>query len=168
MRDLNEIKELILKADIIASEVIRQLYNNNEINEVEVKELLEWSGDDDYVTVDDIINDHWCKLVQVEAEGSGWYVKQIDDYWCFSKSSPANQDCSIEINASTLSDLQRELENFANNFDVSSETYLWLDHDGHGINGAPYDMKDVYEDMEWFKNEAEVLAESVRKISEEE
>ena len=28
------------------------------------------------------------------------------------------------------------------------ETYLWLDSDGHGKNGAPYDMKDLYEDME--------------------
>ena len=33
-------------------------------------------------------------------------------------------------------------------FDVSSEAYLWLDSDGHGTNGAPYDMKDLYEDFE--------------------
>ena len=33
-------------------------------------------------------------------------------------------------------------------FDVSSETYLWLDNTGHGTNGAPYDMKDLYEDMD--------------------
>lgn len=29
---------------------------------------------------------------------------------------------------------------------------MWLDSDGHGINGAPYDMKDVYEDMEACQN----------------
>ena len=33
-------------------------------------------------------------------------------------------------------------------FDCSEETYLWLDSTGHGTNGAPYDMKDLYEDME--------------------
>lgn len=25
---------------------------------------------------------------------------------------------------------------------------MWLDNEGHGTNGTPYDMKDVYEDME--------------------
>ena len=25
---------------------------------------------------------------------------------------------------------------------------MWLDIDGHGKNGAPYDMRDVYDDME--------------------
>ena len=34
------------------------------------------------------------------------------------------------------------------NYDCSYEAYLWLDNTGHGTNGAPYDMKDVYEDME--------------------
>ena len=33
-------------------------------------------------------------------------------------------------------------------FDVCYETYLWLGDTGHGKNGAPYDMKDLYEDMQ--------------------
>ena len=33
-------------------------------------------------------------------------------------------------------------------FDVSYETYIWLDETGHGMNGAPENMKDLYEDME--------------------
>lgn len=41
---------------------------------------------------------------------------------------------------------------YYDNFDVSYETYLWLDSDGHGVNGAPYDMKDIYEDMAWCQN----------------
>ncbi len=35
-----------------------------------------------------------------------------------------------------------------NNFDCSEEAYIWLDNTGHGVNGAPYDMKEVYNDME--------------------
>ena len=33
-------------------------------------------------------------------------------------------------------------------FDVSYETSLWIGSDGHGKNGAPYEIKDIYEDME--------------------
>ena len=36
---------------------------------------------------------------------------------------------------------------------------LWLDEFGHGKNGAPYDMKDVYEDFEWVKNRILTLVE---------
>ena len=32
-------------------------------------------------------------------------------------------------------------------FDVSKEAYKWLDSTGHGKNGAPYEMIDVYNDM---------------------
>lgn len=63
--------------------------------------------------------------------------------------SPAGQDFWF------CADLGNDLEAFAENilseylnFDVSYETYLWLDNTGHGKNGAPYDMKEVYEDME--------------------
>lgn len=37
---------------------------------------------------------------------------------------------------------------YYNDFDVSEETYYWLDNCGHGKNGAPYDMLDVYKDIE--------------------
>lgn len=33
-------------------------------------------------------------------------------------------------------------------FDVDEETYLWLDSDGHGKNGAPYRIREVLDDME--------------------
>ena len=32
-------------------------------------------------------------------------------------------------------------------YDVSYETYLWLDNTGHGKNGAPYELEDVLEDI---------------------
>lgn len=65
------------------------------------------------------------------------------------KYSPAGQDFHFCV------DLGDNLDEFAYNalmvyqdFDVSAETYLWLDNTGHGTNGAPYDMKELYEDME--------------------
>lgn len=48
---------------------------------------------------------------------------------------------------------------YCRDYDVSEQTMLWLDEFGHGKNGAPYDMKDVYEDFEWVKNRILTLVE---------
>lgn len=80
-----------------------------------------------------------------------WNVS-IDDkstYVGLQKYSPAGQDFYMQID--TENDKDKFIDNlydYYENFDVSYETYLWLDETGHGRNGAPYDMKDLYEDME--------------------
>lgn len=81
----------------------------------------------------------------------GWSVSMEENstYVELSKYSPAGQDFFFTID--TENDRDRFIDNIYNyyeNFDVSYETYLWLDESGHGKNGAPYDMKDLYEDME--------------------
>ena len=53
------------------------------------------------------------------------------------------------------------IRSYAKDFDMSYETYLWLDSNGHGKNNAPYDMKDVYEDMEWWRDSLEYLANTL-------
>ena len=67
-----------------------------------------------------------------------------------------NYDCNFTVSVLYEVNSNKEIEKenlinalieFYNNFDVSYETYLWLDGTGHGIDGAPYDMKDVYEDQ---------------------
>ena len=90
--------------------------------------------------------------VQVSEDDPGWF------YVLLSKKSPMDQDFNIEI----MTD--RNIDAFIDEiydqyicFDVSYETYLWLDNEGHGKNGAPYDMKDVYEDMEWCEDELKHL-----------
>ena len=74
--------------------------------------------------------------------------------YCFelSKFSPEGQDFNITVYVDDLSDFDRALYDVYDNYDVSEETMLWLDSSGHGVNGAPYDMKDVYEDMEACKD----------------
>lgn len=65
------------------------------------------------------------------------------------KFSSAGQDFSFSVEIrNTLEELQDEIARYYESFDVSEEAYYWLDDSGHGKNGAPYDMKDVYEDME--------------------
>ncbi|WP_249311963.1 hypothetical protein [Congzhengia minquanensis] len=90
------------------------------------------------------------KKLLTEAKKSGWTVTQEDgNVYDFGWWSPAGQDFHIQVD--TENDVGYFLHNLYsvyNDFDVSVETYLWLDDTGHGRNGAPYDMKDVYEDME--------------------
>lgn len=68
--------------------------------------------------------------------------------YAFSKMSPAGQDFNFEVGiGDNIEDFLNIVDNYYQNFDVSYETYLWLDNTGHGENGAPYEMEDVLEDM---------------------
>lgn len=87
------------------------------------------------------------KLTKV-AEDEDWSVSISGNEFEFSKYSPAGQEFNISLTANTLRELADELSDRCDDFDCSEEAYAWLDDTGHGANGAPYDMKDVYEDME--------------------
>ena len=94
------------------------------------------------------------------AERDGW---QADCYYvnnetevCFSfeKYSPAGQDFYFSVSVPNEDDEDIFYNNVADaiyeyweGFDVSYETYIWLDETGHGMNGAPNDMMDAYKDM---------------------
>ena len=96
------------------------------------------------------------------AEREGWKVdysytdeKETEVCFSFSKFSPAGKDFYFEVSVPNEEDEDTFCENVADaiyayweDFDVSYETYLWLDDTGHGKNGAPHNMKDLYEDMQ--------------------
>lgn len=85
-----------------------------------------------------------------KAEEMGWSRYHYNDnVYGFGKYSSAGQDFNISLD--TEGDPALFLNNIYerySNFDVSEEASYWLDEFGHGKSGAPYDMKDVYEDME--------------------
>lgn len=56
MNKIDYAKERILNADVVASETIRTMLKDKEIelSDTEIKSLLEWSGDDEYVSVSDV------------------------------------------------------------------------------------------------------------------
>ena len=87
------------------------------------------------------------KMIEV-AENLNWSVKIEENEFTFQKYSPAGQDFNFDIEVNSLEEAIKEIKNICNNFDCSQETYLWLDSEGHGIKGAPYNMKDLYEDTE--------------------
>ena len=70
-----------------------------------------------------------------------------DDIYEIGKYSPAGQDFSFYIHAGeNIDNFLDNIRELYSDFDVSYEAYQWLGKDGHGTNGAPYDMKEVYED----------------------
>lgn len=85
-----------------------------------------------------------------EIENNGFTVElEANGIYRFSRYSSMGQDFSfsIDIGKNHYEFLDNILE-YYNMFDISYEAYLWLDEFGHGKNGAPYEMIDVYKDME--------------------
>lgn len=86
------------------------------------------------------------KVIEI-AESLNWSVYEGKNYIEFQKYSSAGQDFNITINKyANYQDFCNDLYEQYMSYDPSSEAYLWLDSDGHGINGAPYEMVDVYND----------------------
>lgn len=77
------------------------------------------------------------------------------------KWSPTGRDIVFECefkDKTTKEDISKTFKEYYESYDVSYETYIWLDWDGHGKNGAPYEMKDVLEDTMWIENELKKLS----------
>ena len=101
------------------------------------------------------------KIIKI-ANASDWSVTHKNGEFEFQKYSPAGQDFNMSISADTLYELKDQLYERHRDYDCSEEAYIWLDETGHGKNGAPYDMKDLYADMEACKEMIEELAENIR------
>jgi len=72
------------------------------------------------------------------------------DYVGFRKFSPAGQDFGFTLKVGkceNLGELLMEAIEYKSGYDPSYEAHLWLDDTGHGKNGAPHNMVDVYNDM---------------------
>lgn len=94
--------------------------------------------------------ENWMEKAKKRLEENDFTVEEeTEGVIRIGKFSSAGQDFSfiVEI-GDTLKEMQDDIIHRYEDFDVSEEAYYWLDDSGHGKNGAPYDMKDVYEDME--------------------
>ena len=109
--------------------------------------------------------------IQKIAEQLGWEVdwqkdiKGNSSVW-FSKASPFGQDFSFEVYFVTYKEIPEKVEEYYDNYDASYEASLWLDSDGHGKNGAPYEMGDVYQDMKDCESMVYDLWEALRDEEE--
>ena len=86
----------------------------------------------------------------------------------FSKYTDYGQDftCTIIIDSKEVSlyNIWNKVYDYYKDYDPSYEAYLWLDEEGHGKNGAPYEMNDVYEDMKQCKSFVKELADKLYEI----
>lgn len=79
----------------------------------------------------------------------------------FYQYSPAGQDFLFSVvlrDGDSIYDFAHTVYRYYEDFEPEAETMLWLDSDGHGVNGAPYHMRDVLEDMEACEKMIEDLA----------
>lgn len=101
----------------------------------------------------------------------GWSIsiEQDTSTVMFSMISPASQDFNVYIDITTINipSIVKALEEQYENFDISQETYYWLDNSGHGKCGSPYDMRDIYNDMEYCCNKISTLYEKISSIEED-
>ena len=95
-------------------------------------------------------------------EKLGYNIQKDYEEVLIKTSSPCGKRCIARVNTENDANLfVANIRDYVDNFDVSYETYIWLDNTGHGTKGAPYDMKDVYEDTEWWKNSLNELANTL-------
>ena len=85
----------------------------------------------------------------------------------FYKMSSQGRDFGFEITMESgmdEHDVAMLIDDYFESFDVSYETYIWLDNEGHGKNGAPYDMLDCYNDTKQCEKFIEELSEAILKV----
>ncbi len=111
------------------------------------------------------MNEKELKKIVDLTESLDWGIIYENGEFSFSKYSPAGQDFNMYITADTLEELSEEMNEYYNDFDCSQEAYMWLDYSGHGTNGAPYEMKDVYEDMEACQEMIRELAGAIQNLA---
>lgn len=107
-----------------------------------------------------------AKIIKI-ANDLDWSVKHYPEsnQFSFQRFSGEGQDFWLEdVDGEDLYELVHDLWERYNNFDVSEEAYMWLDSSGHGTNGAPYDMRDVYNDMEECQEEIEKLHDALEEL----
>ena len=105
------------------------------------------------------------KITKV-AKKLGFNVKTDGKEFLFSQFSPAGQDFNIELSANNIEELAEKFDEYYEAYDISYETYLWLDSEGHGTNGAPHNMRDLYEDMEACEAMIKELSEEISLLVE--
>ena len=91
----------------------------------------------------------WKEIVKACVNDNTEFTMNVnEDEFEFALISPAGQDFRFELcGIETFDDLLKKLDDYYDSYDPSEEASYWLGSDGHGKNGAPYEMGDVYEDM---------------------
>lgn len=100
------------------------------------------------------------------AENDDWSVYNHDDEYntidlYISKRSSMDQDFGfyIECKTAEADELIKAIEDYHDSYDPDEEAALWVGPDGHGCNGAPYNLSDLIEDMQECKSNVKKLVD---------
>lgn len=106
------------------------------------------------------------QLLFNKASELDWCISEIYEGCIeFRKFSPQGQDFSFNIEVSDdFEEFIQKIYDYYEDYDVSYEAHLWVDDTGHGINGAPYDIEDLYEDMEACKDNVKELYDTLKLL----
>jgi len=104
--------------------------------------------------------------IQDAIEDAGFSIALVGDgLYEFGKYSDEGCDFRFEVDiGNSTREFAQNIWYFFESFDVSTESYKWLDENGHGKNGAPYEMIDVYNDTVQCKFFIEELYYIVRRF----
>ena len=103
------------------------------------------------------MENNYMFLVEKIGGSLGWVITIDNGYVYFLKKNAGRDYYFKTEKCNNVEDFSEEFWNSYENFDVSTEAYLRLDNSGHGTNGAPYEMIDVYNDMNEYKQEIREL-----------
>lgn len=123
-------------------------------------------------TITDMYIDDLTDAIVACAEAEDWKVdagiiyKEQKTEFEFGKFSPAGRDFSFTavMKCANINSLIEDIDDYFENYDVDYETYIWLDHNGHGKNGAPYRMRAVLEDVEATEKMIEELLDAIKAM----
>ena len=97
---------------------------------------------------------------------------KIENYSLFTftliKPYQLNFSFSVEAENNSVFSLLDNITHYFSAYDVSEETYIRLDEQGHGKKGYPYDMEEVLKIFNYREEEIEKLVEYLTNNYEEE
>lgn len=107
------------------------------------------------------------KLIETAADHAGWNCiiekSTCDKNKCyninFNTDTHFGQDVQYDYTVKRLDDIVEEIHNTWEGYDPDQQAMYWVGSDGHGVNGAPYRLRDILSDMD----EVEELLEKLYK-----
>ena len=106
------------------------------------------------------------KKKRIEKLGWSFEVEIFENNDCLftlSNCGRFGKDFTTELTAERADPVNflKALDYFIEGFDVDYETYLWLGPDGHGVNNAPYYIRDILEENEEYISQLEEISDSI-------
>lgn len=99
------------------------------------------------------------------AKSVGWTVLYDNDENSVEFATTSLFGCDYRFSVELNENIVESVHERFSSFDTSTEAYKWLDSNGHGANGAPYDMKDLYEDMETIAEKLDELWQALENLN---